>query len=144
MLIETKNNRQVLLRSLDSNDLDNLIVYLNTLSAETKKRFGPHEFDKQSVIDFTISGNGHSCKKIWTLANHGRTANINKGQVTKNCHRHRIGDSGADSCKLNISNSIGHLFKCWADVFQMHNHRQYVNDDAIKDKNELNKHGDVI
>jgi tetratricopeptide (TPR) repeat protein len=37
---------------------------------------------------------------------------------------HRIGNSGADSCKLNICNSIGHLCKCWADVFQMPHHRQ--------------------
>jgi hypothetical protein len=40
--------------------------------------------------------------------------------------KHRIGNSGADSCKLNICNSIGHLCKCWADVFQMPHHRQYV------------------
>ena len=48
--------------------------------------------------------------------------------TTKNAsHQHRIGNSGADSYKLNISNSIGHLCKCWADVFQMPHHRQYVN-----------------
>lgn len=41
--------------------------------------------------------------------------------------QHRIGNSGADSCKLNICNSIGHLCKCWADVFQIPHHRQYVN-----------------
>ena len=41
--------------------------------------------------------------------------------------QHSIGNSGADSCKLNICNSIGHLCKCWADVFQMPHHRQYVN-----------------
>lgn len=33
---------------------------------------------------------------------------------------------GADSCKLNICNSIEHLCKCWADVLQMPHHRQYV------------------
>lgn len=52
MIIETKNNRQVFLRRLNSNDLDNLFDYLQNLSAETKKRFGPHKFDKQSIIDF--------------------------------------------------------------------------------------------
>ena len=41
--------------------------------------------------------------------------------------QHRIGNSGPDSYKLNISNSIGHLCKYWADVFQMPHHRQYVN-----------------
>ena len=49
------------------------------------------------------------------------------GFLNKNYCQHRIGNSGADSCKLNICNSIGHLFKCWADVFQMPHHRQYVN-----------------
>ncbi len=40
--------------------------------------------------------------------------------------QHRIGNSGADSNKLNICNSIGHLCKSWADVLQMPHHRQYV------------------
>ena len=52
MRIETTDNRQVYLRRLDSNDLDNLLHYLEKLSIGTKKRFGPHPFDKQSVIDF--------------------------------------------------------------------------------------------
>ena len=47
------------------------------------------------------------------------------------CHQHRIGNSGADSCKLNINNSIGHLCKWWADVFQIPHHRQYVNRYAL-------------
>ncbi len=52
MIIETSDNRQVFLRKLNSNDLDNLLSYLENLSMETKKSFGPHQFDKQSVIDF--------------------------------------------------------------------------------------------
>ena len=40
--------------------------------------------------------------------------------------QHSIGNSGADSSKFNICASIGHLCKCWADVFQMPHHRQYV------------------
>jgi hypothetical protein len=40
--------------------------------------------------------------------------------------QHLIGNSGADSCIFNICNSIGHLCKCWADVFQIPHHRQYV------------------
>jgi hypothetical protein len=32
--------------------------------------------------------------------------------------QHRIGNSGANSSKLNICNSIGHLCKYWADDFQ--------------------------
>jgi diamine N-acetyltransferase len=52
MQIETKNNRQVFLRRLNSNDLDSLFDYLQNLSTETKRRFGPHKFDRQSIIDF--------------------------------------------------------------------------------------------
>jgi diamine N-acetyltransferase len=52
ILIETKNNKQVYLRRLNANDFDGLFNYLQNLSADTKKRFGPHPFDKQSIIDF--------------------------------------------------------------------------------------------
>lgn len=52
MIIKTRDNKEVHLRRLNSNDLDNLLEYLHNLSPETKKRFGPHQFDKQSVIDF--------------------------------------------------------------------------------------------
>ncbi len=41
-----------LLRRLDKGDFDNLVLYVNSLSSETKKRFAPHAFDKQSMIDF--------------------------------------------------------------------------------------------
>ncbi len=40
MQIEAKNNRQVFLRRLSSNDLDNLIDYLQNLSVETKNVLG--------------------------------------------------------------------------------------------------------
>lgn len=52
MIIKTKDNRPVFLRPLDSGDLERLLHYLQQLSPETKRRFGPHPFDKQSVIDF--------------------------------------------------------------------------------------------
>ncbi len=52
MIVATKDNKKVFLRKLNSNDLDNLLFYLENLSIETKNRFGPHQFDKQSVIDF--------------------------------------------------------------------------------------------
>ena len=52
MIIEAKNNRQVCLRRLNLDDLDNLFCYLQSLSATTKHRFGPHPYDKQSIIDF--------------------------------------------------------------------------------------------
>ena len=52
MIFETKNNKQVILRKLNSKDFDNLFDYLQKLSRDTKRRFGPHPFDKQSIIDF--------------------------------------------------------------------------------------------
>ena len=52
MIIEVKNKSQVCLRRLHSNDHDHLFDYLQGLSAKTKERFGPHGFDKQSVIEF--------------------------------------------------------------------------------------------
>lgn len=52
MTIRTKNDRWVVLRRLDSNDLERLLAYLDHLSEHTKRRFGPHPFDRQSVIDF--------------------------------------------------------------------------------------------
>ena len=52
MQIVTKDNRQVVFRRLYLNDLDNLFIYLQSLSAETKRRFGPHDFDLQSLYKF--------------------------------------------------------------------------------------------
>jgi len=50
-LIKTKNNKHVLLRKFSLNDLDLLTDYLQKLGVATKKRFGPHPFDKQSISD---------------------------------------------------------------------------------------------
>lgn len=60
MILKSKNNRQVLLRRLNINDLDDLFDYLQNLSAETKNRFGPHKSDKQSIIDFYTPGDLNS------------------------------------------------------------------------------------
>ena len=51
MIIKTKNNKQVVLSRLNSNDFDELSDYLQHLSIRTKKRFGPHQFDKNSIIE---------------------------------------------------------------------------------------------
>lgn len=52
MIIAAKNHKQVFLRRLNERDFGQLFDYLQGLSAETKKRFGPHPFDRESVIDF--------------------------------------------------------------------------------------------
>jgi GNAT superfamily N-acetyltransferase len=50
-IIKTSNNRQVLMRRLGNSDFENLFLYLQNLGPETQKRFGPHPFDKQSIMD---------------------------------------------------------------------------------------------
>lgn len=52
MLVEVKNNKKVLLRKLSSSDFDKLFIYLENLSVETKKLFGPHSFDKHQINEF--------------------------------------------------------------------------------------------
>ena len=51
MIIQSKNNRQVLLRKLTPDDIDKLTIYFQKLGPETLKRYGPHKFDKQSLIE---------------------------------------------------------------------------------------------
>jgi len=52
MIVTTKNNRQVALRKLNADDYGNLCDYFGKLSYETRKRFGPHPFDRNSIIEF--------------------------------------------------------------------------------------------
>jgi diamine N-acetyltransferase len=52
MIQKTKNNRPFIIRQSGADDYDNLFDYLNKLSPDTLKRFGPHPFDKNSIIDF--------------------------------------------------------------------------------------------
>jgi GNAT superfamily N-acetyltransferase len=60
MIIHSKNNKQVLLKRLNPVDFDKLLEYLHALGPDTLRRFGPHPFEKQSIIDlFENSGNHH-------------------------------------------------------------------------------------
>jgi diamine N-acetyltransferase len=52
MIIEIKNHKQVRLRKLIFSDFDKLLNYLEHLTSETKSRFGPHPFDKNSIVEF--------------------------------------------------------------------------------------------
>jgi len=51
MIIRAKNNKSVLLRKLTSDDIEKLSYYLQNLGPDTIKRYGPHGFDKQSIIE---------------------------------------------------------------------------------------------
>lgn len=56
MLAATKNNIPIHLRQLHSSDFENLLHYLNNLSAETKSRFGPHAFTMEAIEAMYGSG----------------------------------------------------------------------------------------
>jgi GNAT superfamily N-acetyltransferase len=51
MIIQSKNNRQVLLRKLTPDDIVTLTGYFQKLGPETLKRYGPHKFDRQSLVE---------------------------------------------------------------------------------------------
>lgn len=59
MIIKTKNNKQVVFRRLNIADLDLLYVYLLNLSNISKKRFGPHPFDKHAIFEFYHNSDLH-------------------------------------------------------------------------------------
>jgi diamine N-acetyltransferase len=52
MMIAATNNKTIEVSKLVPEDIDKLCEYLQNLSAVTIKRFAPHAFDKQSVVDF--------------------------------------------------------------------------------------------
>jgi len=55
MLIFSKNNHPVLLSKLTSDDFNDLETYLQNLSNDTKKRFGPHPFDLPAITSFYLN-----------------------------------------------------------------------------------------
>jgi len=52
MRFQTKYNKTFIIRRLQQDDLESLSHYLENLSEDSKKRFGPHPFDLPSIIDF--------------------------------------------------------------------------------------------
>jgi diamine N-acetyltransferase len=52
-----KNNKKVRFSKIESNDFENLHIYLTQLSDESKARFGPHSFDLQAIIKFYTETN---------------------------------------------------------------------------------------
>jgi diamine N-acetyltransferase len=47
------------IRKLHAEDFEDLYHYLQNLSSDTIRRFGPHPFDKQSIVDFYMRENAH-------------------------------------------------------------------------------------
>jgi GNAT superfamily N-acetyltransferase len=69
MIYKTHLNKEVVLRKLLPTDFDELCRYLQRLGNDTKKRFGPHPFDIESIIDFYKSRDqmiGYLAKDIST------------------------------------------------------------------------------
>ena len=56
MITETVDHLAIDIRPLVSSDFKNLLVYLEILSDGIRRRFGPHLFDRQSVMDFYENG----------------------------------------------------------------------------------------
>lgn len=50
--VTAKNNQAIVIRKLEPTDINALVAYLQQLSPETKSRFGPHAFDKETVAYF--------------------------------------------------------------------------------------------
>jgi len=65
MITETRDHKQIDSQCLNSNDFESLMGYFNGLSNETKRRFGPHLFDQQSVMDFYE--NGDQNRGFWAI-----------------------------------------------------------------------------
>jgi len=60
MIVLTKNKQQLMLSKLCPDNFDCLTEYLQRLSTETKSKFGPHPFDKESVLKFYENENLHA------------------------------------------------------------------------------------
>lgn len=52
MTVFTKQNKPVIIRQLSAKDFDRLITYLYQLSPATVRRFQPHPYQKDEVINF--------------------------------------------------------------------------------------------
>ncbi|MBL7737918.1 MAG: GNAT family N-acetyltransferase [Chitinophagaceae bacterium] len=52
MIITIRNDRYIRFRLLEQADAGKLIVYFDSLSDETRSRFGPHPFDEATVYQF--------------------------------------------------------------------------------------------
>ena len=59
MLARAKNSKEVFLQRLGTGDFDRLYNYLQQFGPDTVRRFGPHQFDRQSINDLFIGSDNH-------------------------------------------------------------------------------------
>jgi GNAT superfamily N-acetyltransferase len=59
MIIEAKNNKQIILSRIELIDFEQLTKYLQDLSNQTKFRFGPHPYDLHSIANLYNSSENY-------------------------------------------------------------------------------------
>ncbi len=59
MIVTAKNNKQINIRKFSMEDVDNLTRYFSQLSETTKRRYGPHPFEKQSIVEVYTKNEDH-------------------------------------------------------------------------------------
>jgi diamine N-acetyltransferase len=64
MIVTLRNNEKVTIRLLESSDEENLFQYLLHLSPETRSRFGPHSFDRETVTEICAGLSGDTRRYI--------------------------------------------------------------------------------
>jgi diamine N-acetyltransferase len=64
MLVQLKDMQQLTIRLLEATDNDSLFDYLQGLTEETKSRFAPHPFDKETVNIICTKLPGHTLRYI--------------------------------------------------------------------------------
>ena len=87
--IVLKNGANVTMRLLQQQDAEALYVYLNSLSAESRSRFGPHAFDKETVYNI-CANTGENIKRIIALNNDRIVAYmlLKKGMIIEDAQRY--------------------------------------------------------
>lgn len=70
MNFKTKNIKTVHIRKLQQGDLENLSHYLQNLSEDSKRRYGPHPFDLHSILEFYQNSDLHWAYIAETIDTH--------------------------------------------------------------------------
>ncbi len=53
------NEDHILFRRVTADDLENLLLYLHQMSPDTRKRFGPHQFDRNTLSQLYENSSDH-------------------------------------------------------------------------------------
>jgi len=64
-----KGNDQFTIRTLDTDDIDLLVEFLNLLSPESKQWYSPHKFDRETVKNVCLKNNNNNMNVVVTHNN---------------------------------------------------------------------------